>query len=195
MSATTPLEQVKHWTDQIAAFEDKIRVQEGRVAEAQKAASEAAFAGKDTEGAVRKVAHARDTLDALKAAQGEARRHLEQAKANVAEEARANAHKRAQKLTQDRLDTAEKLDDLIVDLADLFDQWTLQGAQLSQEMAKAGLKTPSNEGRGYRVRAAAWALAPDFMDTIEARRVNQEHRVPFRETTLAQAGPVLSGET
>jgi hypothetical protein len=55
MNAMTPIDQVKHWQDQITALEAKIEAQRDRIAEAQKAASgEAALNDTDTDTAVRR---------------------------------------------------------------------------------------------------------------------------------------------
>lgn len=192
MNAMTPIDQVKHWQDQSTALEAKIEAQGDRIAEAQKAASEAALNDTDTDTAVREVAHQRDMLDAMQAALGEARRHLRHAEEGVAQKRRDDALSRAKIIARKRLDAADELDEFMSRLDSLIDQWSKLGADLSAAMVEGGLRPPSAEGKAYRVRAGAWTNSPAFMALIDAARVHQDHRIPFRQLTAAQAAPVLS---
>lgn len=194
MNAMTPIDQVAHWHEQISALETRITAQETAVTEAQEAASQAALSGGDTDAAVRQVAHARDVLDALRTALGEARRHLRAAEDAAEAKARADALTRAQSLARRRIEAADKLDEYLREIDPLLAEWTGLGNSLAREMEAAGLRAPSAEGKEYRCRAGAWALAPAFMATIGAARVNNDHRVPFRQLTAAQAATVLKRE-
>lgn len=192
MNAMTPIDQVKHWQDQITALEAKIKAQGDRITEAQQAASEAALNDADTDTAVREVSHQRDVLDAQQAALGEARRHLRHAEESVAQAKRDDALARAKIIARKRLDAADELDEFMGRLDGLIDQWSDLGADLAAAMVEAGMRPPSAEGKAYRVRAGAWTNSPTFMSLIDAARVHQDHRIPFRQLTAAQSAPVLS---
>ena len=194
MNAMTPIDQVAHWQGQIVTLEEKITAQEVAVTEAQEAASQAALTGADTDSAVREVAHARDVLDALRTALGEARRHLRAAEDAVAAKARDDARKRAQQIARKRIDAADRLDEFMRQIDPLLAEWIGLGNALAHEMQAAGMHPSGAEGKDYRIRAAAWSLAPEFMGVIDVRRVSVDHRVPFRQLTAATAASVLKGE-
>lgn len=192
MAKKTPRDEAAHWQNQIATLEEKITAQDDAVTEAQEGASQAALTGDDTDTAVRQVAHARDVLDALHTALGEARRHLRAAEKAVAAEARDVAHDRAKSIARRRIETADQLDEYMTAVDRLVTEWTSLGTDLARETEAAGMRPCGTNGHDYRIRAATWATAPAFMGAIEARRVSADHRVPFRQITAAQAAPVLT---
>ena len=180
------------WRAQIESLDAQIEKAEQAITDAQNAASDAALTGGDLDAATRELAHCRDRLDALRSARGEAQRHLAQAEADHAQRERAKALTRAQQVARKRVEVAAELDSYLAALDPLVVQWRDLGAELVRECNAAGVRAPSNEGAGTRLRAGAWSRASIFMGAIEAMRVPSDHRVPVRETSARQASHILA---
>jgi multidrug efflux pump subunit AcrA (membrane-fusion protein) len=180
------------WRAQIEDLTARIEAAERAITDAQNAASDAALTGGDLDQATRELAHCRDGLDALRSAKGEAQRHLAQAEADHAQRERNKAFIRAQKIARKRVEVAQELDSFLSAIDPLVVQWRDLGDELIRECHAAGVRAPSSEGNGHRLRAGAWARASIFMGAIEAMRVPSHHRVPVRETSAAQASHILA---
>lgn len=180
------------WRAQIESLDAQIEKAEAAVTDAQNAASDAALTGGDLDQATRELAHCRDRLDALRSARGEAQRHLKQAEHDHAARERDKALVRAQQVARKRIEVAQDIDTYLASLDPLVVQWRELGDQLIRECRAAGVRAPSSEGSGHRLRAGAWARASIFMAAIEAMRVPSNHRVPVRETSAAQASHILA---
>lgn len=192
MNAQTPTDARAEWRDQIESLDAQIEAAEQAITDARNAASDAALTGGDLDQATRELAHARDRLDALQSARGEAQRHLAQAEQDHAQRERDKAFARAQTIARKRIEIADQFDSFAREMDPLFAQWVAAGNGLSREMTAAGMRAPSNEGRAYRVRAALWAVAPALMTAIEAPRVSVDHRDTLRQISAASAAPVLA---
>jgi hypothetical protein len=180
------------WRAQIESLTARIAEAEQGVTDARNAASDAALTGGDLDAATRDLALARDRLDALRTARGEAERHLAAADAAHAQRERDRAFARAQALARKRIATGDQFDAFARELDPAFAQWVAQSAALSREMAAAGQRPISGEGRDYRIRAALWASAPALMTAIGAPRVSADHRETLRQISAAQAAPILA---
>lgn len=189
---TKPTDQREHWKDQIALLDQKIETAKAAIDAAQKAASDAALAGEDVDQAARALTHARDRLDAFRAARGDAERHLAHAKAEHAQRERDKALGRAQAIAKKRIAKAEELDSYLAALDPILAEWLGAGNAFAREVVAAGQRAPGGEGREYRVRASLWANAPLFAEAIGADRVNHDHRRKLREITAAQAAPIVA---
>lgn len=180
------------WRAQIESLDAQIAKAEAAITDAQNAASDAALTGGNLDQATRELAHCRDRLDALRSARGEAQRHLKQAEHDHAARERAKALTRAQQIARRRIEVAQDIDNYLSALDPLILQWRDLGDKLARECVEAGVRPPSNEGAGTRLRAGAWARASIFMGAIGAMRVAPHHRVPVRETSAAQASHILA---
>jgi hypothetical protein len=191
MNAQTK-DQRDHWRDQIAALTAQIETAEGAAEDARSAASTAALEGGGLDKATRALAHARDVLDALRSAKGEAERRLAKAEADHAQRERDRALAHAQSIARKRIEAADRFDAYARELDPALAEWVGAGNAYAREVRAAGMRPPGAEARDYRLRAALWATAPAFMAAIGAARVNVEHRATLREITASQSAPVLA---
>jgi len=192
MNAQTQTDTREHWRAQIAALTARIETAGGAVEDTRIAASAAALEGGDVNARTRDLAHARDVLDALRSAKGEAERHLAKAEADHAQRERDKAFARAQKIARARIEIADRFDAFARELDPLLAEWVAAGNAYAREASAAGVRVPGEAGRDYRIRSALWKAAPGFMATIETQRVSNEHRATLREITAAQSAPVLA---
>lgn len=185
-------DQREHWREQIALLNQKIEAAKAAIEDATKAASDAALNGEDVDAAARALTHARDRLDAFRAARGEAERHYALAKADHAQREREKALKRAETVAKKRIDKAEELDSYLAALDPILAEWMAAGNTFYREVAEAGKRAPGGEAREFRIRAALWANAPAFAAAIGADRVKPDQRQKLRQITAAQSAPILA---
>lgn len=196
MNAQTKIETDPRaeWLAQIDRLEAEIAAAETAITDAQSAASTAAFEGQDLDGATRRVATARDRLDALQSAQREAKRRLVRAQEMIAERARADALSRAQKVARRRLELAREIDEFLAGLDPVVADYLRASAEQAREMDAAGLRTPSIEKltNPLTLRAAVHVHAPAFAARIALEGVPHANRESLRDFVARQVAPLLS---
>lgn len=186
---TDTQDQVAHWQGQIATLEARIDAQDTEIAKAQEAASQAALTGTDTDAAVRAVAHARDVHDALRAALGEARRHLKAAHDAHAQRDREKALDRARKAAKARLEAAAAIDSALIVLDQNVAVFHTAGREMATHLKAAGRQSPSHEKltAGHAMRGAAMCHAPTFASVVSLDRVTSpDRRIPLHDAVAVQ---------
>lgn len=181
-----------HWRAQIEGLTARIVTAEDAVTAARDAANAAALEGANLTAATRDLAHARDVVDTLRAALGEAQRHLAEAEQVSAKRDKASALVRAQQIARKRIEVADHLDAFAREMDPALAAWVAASSTLAREMTAAGLRPINADGRDYRLRAALWATAPALMTAIDAPRVSAAHRETLRQISAAQAAPILA---
>ena len=191
---TIQMDARDHWAQQVEALDAQIEAARGAIATATQEAASAVLEGTEPADAARALAQARDRLDVLHAARGEAERHRGLAQHAAAMRDRGRALDRARLAARKRIDVAEMIDSYLTALDPLIRDWVAASEAFAKALTEAGQRAPSHENLcgAYRVRAAAWAGAASLLDAVEAPRVSHTHKQPLRDLSAAQAAPILA---